>query len=343
MKALVLESYKNLVYKEVPTPEYQPNEILVRVKACGICGSDIHGFDGSTGRRNPPLIMGHEASGVIEKLGEDVKGFSVGDRITFDSTEYPLNDWYTLQGRYNLSDNRKVLGVSPADYKRHGAFAEYVVISEHIAYKLPKKVSFDHAAMVEPFAVAMHAINMTPMKMRDSVLVVGVGMIGLCILQLLKLSHAGTIIAVDIDDKKLAFSKKFGADYIFNPEKENLLELVPPLTNGRGPDIAFEVVGISQTVKATIENVRKGGTVTLIGNLSRSIDFPLQQAVVKELRLQCSCAIAGEYPQVLELMEKGLIDVDAFLSATAPLSDGAMWFQRLYDREPDLFKVILKP
>ena len=343
MKALVLEAYNNLVYKDEPVPEYKSNEVLVRVKACGICGSDVHGMDGSTGRRIPPLIMGHEASGVIDKIGGNVASFKVGDRVTFDSTEYMLDDWYTLQGKYNLSDNRKVLGVSPKEYRRHGAFAEYVVVPEHIMYKLPDKVSFEHAAMVEPVAVATHAIELTPLKMRDTVLVVGAGMIGLFLIQVLKISNAGNIIAVDLDEQKLQMAKKFGAEYTINAKDANLHKSILNLTENRGVDVAFEAVGIEHTVNTAIENVRKGGAVTLVGNLAPNIQFPLQSIVTREIRVQGSCAIAGEYPQVLEMMEKGLVDVDSLLSALAPLSEGASWFKRLYDKEPGLNKVVLQP
>jgi L-iditol 2-dehydrogenase len=344
MKALVLESYNNLVYKDMPEPEYKPNEVLVRVKACGICGSDIHGFDGSSGRRNPPLIMGHEASGVIVEVGSSVKNYKVGDRVTFDSTVYDLDDWYTLKGKYNLSDSRMVLGVSPKEYKRHGAFAEYVVVPEHILYHLPDSVSFEQAAMVESVAVAAHAIDLTPINLRDTALVVGTGMIGLFLVQLLKLSNAGTIIAIDIDDQKLALAKKFGADYTFNSATDsNIHEAILALTHNRGADVAFEAVGVSATIKMAIENVRKAATVTLVGNISPKVEIPLQAVVTREVRLQGSCAIAGEYSIVLELIEKGLVDVDSLLSATAPLEDGADWFRRLYAKEPGLNKVILQP
>jgi 2-desacetyl-2-hydroxyethyl bacteriochlorophyllide A dehydrogenase len=344
MKALVLESYNNLVYKDMPEPEFKPNEVLVRVKACGICGSDIHGFDGSSGRRNPPLIMGHEASGVIVEAGSAVKNYKVGDRVTFDSTVYDLDDWYTLKGKYNLSDSRMVLGVSPKEYKRHGAFAEYVVVPEHILYHLPDSVTFEQAAMVESVAVAAHAIDLTPINLRDTALVVGTGMIGLFLVQLLKLSNAGTIIAIDIDDQKLALAKKFGADHTFNSATDtNIHESILALTHNRGADVAFEAVGVSATIKMAIENVRKAATVTLVGNISPKVEIPLQAVVTREVRLQGSCAIAGEYGIVLELIEKGLVDVDSLLSATAPLQDGADWFRRLYAKEPGLNKVILQP
>ena len=161
MKALVLEEYNKLVYKDVPDPDIRPDEVLVRIKACGICGSDVHGLDGSTGRRIPPLIMGHEASGVIEATGSAVKKWHVGDRVTFDSTVYPLDDWFTLEGRYNLSDNREVLGVSPGDYKRNGAFAELLSVPQHILYRIPDSVTFEQAAMVEAAAVALHSVNVS--------------------------------------------------------------------------------------------------------------------------------------------------------------------------------------
>lgn len=343
MKALALESYNNLVYKDVPEPEFASNEVLVRVKACGICGSDVHGMDGSTGRRNPPLIMGHEASGVIVKTGSEVKSFSVNDRVTFDSTVYELNDWYTLKGKYNLSDNRKVLGVSPKEYRRHGAFAEYVVVPEHILYKIPDSVSFEQAAMVEPVAVSAHAVDLTPISLMDTVLVVGTGMIGLFLIQVLRQSNAGTIIAVDLDDRKLELARKFGADHTFNAKDDSLQQSILSLTQNRGADVAFEAVGIGPTVKMAIENVRKGGTVTLVGNLAQQVEFPLQAVVTREIRLQGSCSIAGEYEKVLEMMEKGLIDVDSLLSVKAPLSEGAAWFKKLYDKEPGLNKVVLQP
>ncbi|MFW5831900.1 MAG: alcohol dehydrogenase catalytic domain-containing protein [Prolixibacteraceae bacterium] len=138
MNALVLEKLNKLVYCDFPEPEPEENEVLIRVKACGICGSDVHGMDGSSGRRIPPIIMGHEASGVIEKTGSRVENWKAGDRVTFDSTIYPLNDWYTIKGHYNLSDNRKVLGVSPGNYRKHGAFADFVAVPQHILHRIPE-------------------------------------------------------------------------------------------------------------------------------------------------------------------------------------------------------------
>ncbi|WP_319500480.1 galactitol-1-phosphate 5-dehydrogenase [uncultured Draconibacterium sp.] len=343
MKALVLENYNELVYKEVAEPVPAKNEVLVKVKACGICGSDVHGMDGSTGRRKPPLIMGHEASGVIAALGSEISGWNVGDRVTFDSTIYPLNDWYTLNGHYNLSENRQVLGVSPGTYKKHGAFAEYVTVPEHILYKLPDNVSFEQAAMVEPAAVALHAIKQSGFQLGESAAVVGAGMIGLFLVQLLSLSNASPLFAIDIESSKLDMAKKFGAEIVLNPDKNDLIKEVFARTNSRGIDHVFEAVGIESTVNKAIEIVRKGGKVVLVGNLSANINFPLQSVVTREIKVLGSCAIRGEYETVLQLIDSGRIKVNDMISAVAPLSEGADWFKRLYNKEPGLKKVILVP
>ncbi|MGM0620424.1 MAG: galactitol-1-phosphate 5-dehydrogenase [Bacteroidota bacterium] len=343
MKALVLDQYNQLNYRDFPDPEIKPDEVLIKVKACGICGSDVHGMDGSTGRRKPPLIMGHEASGEIVETGSEVTGWKKGDRVTFDSTVYPLNDWYTLKGRYNLSDNRQVMGVSPEEFKRHGAFADLVAVPQHILHKIPEGVSFTEAAMVEPIAVAAHAINVSGLKPGDSAVVVGTGMVGTFVVKLLKIFGANPVIAVDIDDQKLKLAREFGADYTFNSSEKNLRQKIEELTKKRGADLAFEVVGITDSVNTAVNSIRKGGTVVLVGNLSPVIQFPLQKVVTQEIKVQGSCAINGEYELVLDLLAAKKVNVSKMVSAVAPLSKGAGWFKRLYNKESDLNKVILVP
>jgi threonine dehydrogenase-like Zn-dependent dehydrogenase len=343
MKALVLTDYNEFAYKDVPNPDIRDDEVLVHVKACGICGSDIHGMDGSTGRRIPPLIMGHEASGIITRTGEKVIKWNSGDRVTFDSTIYPLNDWYTLNGAYNLSDNREVIGVSPGTYRRDGAFAEFIAIPQHILYRIPDNVSFEQAAMAEPVAVALHAVNLSLLKLGESCVIAGTGTIGSFILQLLKLAGVYQIIAVDNNRVNLQRAKKLGADHIFDPSEIRIQEMVRQLTNNRGADIAFEAVGISETVGLCIDFVRKGGRIVLVGNLSERVEFPLQKVVTQELKITGSCAIRGEYETVLDLIGKKKINVDQQISAIAPLSEGAGWFNRLRKNSEGLNKVILVP
>lgn len=343
MKALVLEAYNKLVYRDFPDPVTADNEVLVKVEAVGICGSDVHGMDGSTGRRIPPLVMGHEAAGTISSVGKKVTGWRKGDRVTFDSTIYKLDDWYTRKGMYNLSDGRMVLGVSTEEYRRHGAFAEYVNVPQHILYRIPDQVTFTQASMVEPVAVAAHAVGLTPLEWNDTAVVVGCGMIGLFVVQVLRARGCGHIIAVDLEVSRRSLAKELGADAVFNPGVDDIREEVAALTGGRGADVAFEVVGIPETLNTAIASVRKGATVTLVGNLLPAAEIPLQAIVTQQVRLQGSCAICGEYPAALDMIARHVINVDAILSAEAPLSEGAAWFQRLSSKEAGLIKVVLKP
>lgn len=332
-----------LNYRDFEDPVIESNEVLVKVRACGICGSDVHGMDGSTGRRQPPIVMGHEASGEIVELGAEVTGWETGDRVTFDSTIYPLNDWYTQKGHYNLSDNRKVLGVSPKDYRRHGAFAEFVAIPAHILYRLPDNVSFGQAAFVEPVAVAAHAVNLSKIQPGNSAVVVGTGMVGTFVVKMLEIAGAFPIIAIDLDDNKLEIATEYGATHTIKSTDKNLQDQIKKITKNRGADFGFEIVGIGETVNICIDSLRKGGTAVLVGNMKPEISIPLQKIVTTELSLLGSCAINGEYEMVLDLMASGKINVDKMISATAPLSEGPEWFDRLYKKESGLNKVILVP
>jgi L-iditol 2-dehydrogenase len=343
MKALVLKEYKKFSFEEVPDPQVQPQEVLVAVKACGICGSDVHGMDGSTGRRRPPIIMGHEASGVITDTGKNVSGWQAGDRVTFDSTIYCGECDYCREGMINLCDRRRVLGVSCEDYRQNGAFAEFVAVPPRILYRLPEGLSFEHAAMVEPFAIALHAIRRSPPALNDNVVVVGAGMIGLALVQGLRHTGCGRLIILDVANERLSMAKKLGATHTINSGVENALQLIQELTSGRGADVSFEAVGMTVTVDLALRCLRKGGAVTLVGNVAPKVEFPLQVAVTRELAIHGSCASRGEYPACLDMLARGDLKAEPLISATAPLKQGADWFDRLYRKDPGLLKVVLKP
>jgi L-iditol 2-dehydrogenase len=343
MKALVLKEYKKFSFEDVPAPEIQPQEVLVAVKACGICGSDVHGMDGSTGRRRPPIIMGHEASGVIADTGKGVSGWAPGDRVTFDSTIYCGECVYCREGMINLCDRRRVLGVSCEDYRQHGAFAEFVAVPPRILYRVPAGLPFAHAAMVEPFAIALHAVRRSPPALNDTVVVVGAGMIGLALVQALSHTGCGRLIVLDIADDRLKLAASLGATHAVNSSRENALAAVNQLTDGRGADVSFEAVGMSATVDLALRCLRKGGATTLVGNVAPKIEFPLQVAVTRELAIHGSCASRGEYPACLDMLLRGDLKADPLISAAAPLANGAEWFERLYRKEPGLLKVVLQP
>ncbi|MGA7156181.1 MAG: galactitol-1-phosphate 5-dehydrogenase [Acidobacteriaceae bacterium] len=343
MEALVLEEVRELHLREVPRPSAGPHDVLIQVKACGICGSDVHGYDGSTGRRIPPLIMGHEAAGVITEVGRHVRSFKPGDRVTFDSTISCGDCRYCRSGDVNLCLNRQVLGVSCADYRRNGAFAEYVSVPENIVYSLPDDFPYEKAALIEAVSIAVHAARISSIKQGSTAVVIGAGMIGILAIQAFKYYGCTTVFAVDLEESKLEMARSVGASQTFLATDPELFDKLNAAAGAEGIDIAVEVVGAQKSVATAIEAVRRGGTVTLIGNLSPKVEIPLQTVVTRQLRLLGSCASAGEYPECITLMQSGAIDVDPLISAVAPLSEGPAWFSRLYARQPGLMKVILRP
>jgi L-iditol 2-dehydrogenase len=343
MEALVLKAYKEFAIEDVPVPEFGPDEVLIAVKACGICGSDVHGMDGSTGRRRPPIIMGHEAAGVIAKVGAAVKDWKAGDRVTFDSTIYCGQCDFCHVGRINLCGNRRVLGVSCDEYRQHGAFAEFVAVPARILYRLPDALSFEHAVLVEPLSIALHASRLVQVSRGEVAVVIGCGIIGLMLVQALRVAGCEQIIVVDVAPDRLAVAAQLGATATINSANADALAEILWLTNKRGADHAFEAVGVTVTVDLAVRCVRKGGSVTLVGNVTPKVDLPLQIAVARELTIRGSCASSGEYGDCLDLLGRGEVQATPLISAVAPLAEGAAWFDRLYRKEPGLLKVILKP
>jgi L-iditol 2-dehydrogenase len=182
MKALLLTAPSHLEYVDFPDPRPADDEVVLRIHACGICGSDIHGWDGSTGRRRPPLIMGHEAAGEIIATGPRVSSWRAGDRVTFDSTISCGACAFCREGHINLCENRRVVGVAPAEYRQHGAFAAQLAIPDRILYRLPDALPYEQAAMVEPVSIAVHAVQRTKIAPGSTAVVIGSGMIGLLVI-----------------------------------------------------------------------------------------------------------------------------------------------------------------
>jgi L-iditol 2-dehydrogenase len=343
MKALLLTAPSTFEFTDVPTPAPGPGEVRIDVQACGICGSDIHGMDGRSGRRIPPIVMGHEAAGVISEIGAGVADWKIGDRVTFDSTEFCGECEECERGNFNLCANRKVLGVSCGDYRRHGCFAEQVVLPARILHRIPDSLSFEKAAFAEPVAIALHAVNLAPETFDQPAIVIGAGLIGLLVVQALKARGWKTVIAVDLDESRLILARKLGASETFSAKQENLASHLRQICGGDGAQVSFEVVGAAAPVDFAIRSVCKGGTVVLVGNLQPSVPMPLQEVVTRQITLKGSCACAGEYPEAIRRIEDGSIQVTPLLSASVPLAGGGDWFARLANNTEGLLKVILKP
>lgn len=343
MKALLLKEYNSLVYTDMPEPELEPDEVLVRVAACGICGSDVHGVDGSTGRRVPPIIMGHEAAGTIVARGAAVSGWSSGDRVTFGCVIHCTRCFHCRRGEPELCESRRWLGVSLPGFRKDGAFAEYVAVPQQILVRVPDALSFERAALMEPLTIAAHALRRTSPDLYDSAVVVGSGMIGLLVVRLLSLAGAGRIVAIDINAERLAMARRHGATHTLRSDTQDVAAEVRRICGGRGADVAFEAVGISSTVNMALACLRTGGAATLIGNLAPRVELPLQSIVIGQLTVRGTTNASDEWSACLQMVSDGRVDVDSLISTEAPLADGAEWFARLKHGEPGMMKVILKP
>jgi L-iditol 2-dehydrogenase len=263
--------------------------------------------------------------------------------VTFDSTIFCGQCDACRRGAVNLCSDRRVLGVSCNEYRRQGAFAEFVAVPQHVVYPLPAELAFEHAALVEPVSVALHAVARLQVVAGERAVVVGSGMIGLLVIQALRVAGCTEVIAIDIDPARLELAKSLGATAAIDPRQEVVAEAVARHFGGQAADVALEVVGNASTLSTAIGCVRRGGRVGLVGNLAPEVPLALQTVVTREISLVGCCASAGEYPRAMELMASGAIRVAPLISALAPLSEGPKWFERLYAREPGLMKVLLRP
>jgi len=343
MKALVYTKPYSFEYTDFPDPMAGDDDVLIRVKACGICGSDVHGFTGKTGRRIPPLIMGHEAAGIVEGFGKNVSGFEKGDRVCFDSTVYCNKCEACRAGRFNRCDKRQVLGVSVPDFRRHGAFAEYVAVPSWIVSKIPDELSFVHAALLEPASIGTHAANRAPISADDTVVIIGAGTIGLFILQAARLRGAAKVIAVDINEFRLDLAKKLGANVLINPLKSNLSKAVLQETEGKGANVTLEAVGYAKTFADAVSITRMGGYIVAVGNLEKKAEFDLQQLIARELTFTGSYASSGEFRECIDLVASGKINVEPLISDVLPIQEGPEAFDRLLKAEENLLKIVLEP
>jgi L-iditol 2-dehydrogenase len=309
----------------------------------GICGSDVHGYTGKTGRRIPPIIMGHEAAGVIEAAGRKVTGYVAGDRVTFDSTIYCNHCPACREGRVNLCQDRQILGVSTPAFRRQGAMAEYVVVPQWSLYRLPEAISFEEAALIEPAGVGMHAARITPIDVNDVVVVIGAGQIGLFAMQGARIRGAGTLVVMDVREERLAFAKQLGADIVIHSGQGDPVEALRRATGRPEADVVVEAVGMEQTVQLALTLTKLGGNLTLIGNVTPTIQVNLQQIIAKEVTIRGSVAIAGEYPACLNYIAQGRLQAKPMISRRMPLAQGQDAFDALHRQEAGLMKIVLHP
>lgn len=338
MKALVYQGPWTMTLENVPEPTVGDDDLLIEVASVGICGSDVHGFIGKTGRRKPPMIMGHELSGRVLQVGSAVQRFLAGAEVVVSPIQACGQCVNCRVGLTNICTSRSVLGVNIP-----GAYADRLVVKESMAYAKPAGLSWRHAAMVEPLSVGLHAVEITPIRLMETVVIVGVGTIGLLTLLAAKLKGAGLVIVTDKSQHRLEMARRLGADLAIDVDQQEPVEAVRAATGGLGADVTFEAVGFGPTVQQALAVTRTGGNVTWIGNSAQMIELNMQEIVTRELTVRGTYGFNTEFPRAIQALASGRLDVDPLIERIAPLEEGPQIIHDLAAGASELIKVILEP
>lgn len=348
MKAAVYEGIRDLRIQTVPDPTPTANDLVMRVKACGICGSDLHSY--TTGAFvKPGQIMGHEFCGEIVAVGENVQAVKVGDRIT----AVPFSACYACQscmrGDYHLCYNMAGTAIA---YGLPGAFAEYVRVPQAVVgrnvFPLPATVSDLSGATIEPLSVAVHAIRLANPDVAARVVVVGAGLIGQCMIQALKARGVGTIVAVEISEKRAAMAQRSGADLVVNPLQGNPLEHIGDAI-GYGPgrrtaaaDVVFECAGVPAAFTQAIRLVRPGGTIAVTALYEEPVQFDPSRLVWSEVKLLGTFGYRNEFAHSIELLRSGKVYLEPLITDMFPLAQISAGFNRQLSKDQAM-KVMIQP
>jgi len=337
MRALVYQGPKQMTIEQWPVPEPKAGEVRVRSRFVGICGSDVHGFLGTTGRRTAPMVMGHEMSGVVSAVGEGVTAVQVGDRVTVQPILNCGVCDYCKDGLINICPDREFLGAMSCN----GAFADEFCVPEKNICKLPDNVSLEVGALIEPFAVAYRGVCHAGDITGKTVMICGAGTIGLMVLKVCRMLGARTIVIVDLSDERLALAARHGADVCING-REDIGAVLTEKGLRRSIDIAIEAVGVSPTVQQTVDFVRNRGQVIWIGNNAPVVSLNMQNVVTREVTIQGSYVYTQEdFETCIRLLAETPQDFTGIISASISLEETAAMFETLSSGAGAIIKVLV--
>lgn len=323
---------------EVDRPTPSEGEVVLRVSASGICGSELEGFATRSPRRVPPLIMGHEFGGIVVEVGEGVTSVKTGDLVAVNPLLWCGQCDLCRRGCTNICRNRQLIGMH-----RPGAFAEYVAVPEKALHPLPSGFTPEMTAMVEPVANAVHVLAVAQNPAPQTVVIFGAGTIGLFCARVAKLCGGPRVVVVDINPYRLEVAKELVADRVVNAQREDLKEAAKEVTNGEGFDLAIDAVGLSETRAEALNLVHPGGTVVWIGLHSDATSLSGMEAVLYEKRIQGSYAYTnGDFRKAIQLVRDGHLQIGEW-ARSFPLEKGVEVFHTLLRGEADYIKALLIP
>ncbi len=342
MKAAVMTGIRKLEIQEVPMPTIDDNQVLVKVKHVGICGSDVHFYEyGNIGDFvvKPPFILGHESGGEVVEVGKNVTTLKVGDKVALEPGIPCGKCEYCKRGDYNLCPDVVFLATPPYD----GVFAEYIAYPENMAFKLPDGVDTMDGAMVEPLNVALHAINLADAKLGESALVLGCGCIGMLTILTLKAAGVKEIYAVDVLPPRIEKARTLGVKEVWNGKDVDVLAMVDMVTNGRGVDMVFETAGTVKTTQLTIGAVAKGGRIVITGMAAEPlIPLDIIGLVCKEAKIFSQFRYKNLYPKGIKLIADKSINVKEVVSDTCTLDDLPEMFEKSIKEKDKVIKAVVE-
>ncbi|MFD0589473.1 2,3-butanediol dehydrogenase [Paenibacillus sp. GCM10027627] len=326
MKAAVWYGKHDIRVEDREEPAIQPGKIKIRVAWTGICGSDLHAYHGApvvqVGEPHPvtgemaPLTLGHEFAGVIHEVGEGVDGFSIGDRVTIEPAIRCGQCTSCLKGMPNLCDHMGFVGLHS-----NGGFTEYALVDPYMVHKLPDNITLEEAAVIEPTAVAFHAVKLSQMRVGSTVAVFGVGPIGLLTILCAKAAGASRIYAVDVSKERLQKALEIGATSVINAAtEEHFVEKIKAETGG-GVHIAFECAGAEATVNNALASIAKTGQVVIESIIPQPIKVDVLQLTLKEASLTATIGYRNVYKEVIAMMASGQLDVKSIITKKIALDD----------------------
>ncbi|WP_404328109.1 2,3-butanediol dehydrogenase [Mesobacillus maritimus] len=350
MKAALWYDAKDIRVEQITEPIVDKDQVKIKVEYCGICGSDLHEYAAGpifipVGEPHPisndkaPIVMGHEYAGEVVEIGANVTDISIGDRVCVEPIYNCGKCASCLKGHYNVCEQLGFIGLSGG----FGGFSEYSVLPSKMVHKIPENMTWEQAALVEPTAVAVHAVRQSELRIGDSVAVFGTGPIGLLVIQAAKAAGASRIIAVEVSPERREIAKQLGADVIINPIEVNPVEAIKQITNGLGVDVAFEVAGIEVTINTAIESTRSEGNVVNISIWEKPASIPMNNFILTERKMTSIIAYRNIFPQVIQLIANGRIQAAELITKKISLenivSEG---FEALIKNKAQI-KILVKP
>jgi L-iditol 2-dehydrogenase len=341
-KAIFMQGTNNMVWKDIPVPTIEDNQVLIKVDAVGICGSDMHYYQhGRIGDFivEGDFILGHEAAGFVVETGKNVKSLNVGDRVALEPGKTCGKCEFCKSGKYNLCPDVEFFATPPY----HGVFANYVAYEADMCFKLPENVSTVEGALVEPLSVGLHATGQGDVKLGDTVVIFGTGCIGLSTLLSSKARGASTIIVVDMMESRLKKAKELGATHTVNAREVNTIEKIMELTNNRGADVVIDTAGAAATVKQTVHVMKIGGTIVLVGMTPEDeTSFDFMKLMSKEGQIKTIFRYRNLYPVAINAIASGAIDIKSVVSHEFDFEDTKEAFESIIKSPDEVIKAVIR-